>query len=52
MVYTRWIKRGDMVYGPYFYETVTDDDGGVRRIYLGTEPPRQEPEPDPCAVTP
>ena len=52
MVYTKWVKEGDKVYGPYFYETVRDEDGKLRTLYLGTEPPRREPEPDPLEVTP
>ena len=52
MAYAKWVRRGEKVYGPYFYETVVGEDGKLRQIYLGKEPPRPEPEPDPCAVTP
>ncbi|MCK4714849.1 MAG: hypothetical protein KAT35_04690, partial [Candidatus Aenigmarchaeota archaeon] len=52
MAYAKWVKKGGNVYGPYFYETIVDEDGKRTSVYLGTEPPRQEPEPDPCAVTP
>ena len=34
LVYVRWVKKGDKVYGPYFYETVRDEDGKTRVIYL------------------
>jgi parallel beta-helix repeat protein len=52
MAYARYVKRGERVYGPYYYEKVRGKDGSLRSVYIGTEPPRQEPEPDPCKVTP
>jgi hypothetical protein len=52
LTYAKWVKKGDEVYGPYFYKTIRGRDGKVTTVYLGSEPPRPEAEPDPCAVTP
>src|SRR3989344_1421899 len=37
MVFKRYIKRGDRVYGPYYYESYRDKDGVVQKKYVGMD---------------
>ncbi|MEK6757684.1 MAG: hypothetical protein AABX88_01010 [Nanoarchaeota archaeon] len=39
MVYKKYIKRGNKVHGPYYYESYRDDRGITRKKYLGTTKP-------------
>ncbi|MDP2925061.1 MAG: hypothetical protein Q8N99_01690 [Nanoarchaeota archaeon] len=36
MAYKKYIKRGNKLCGPYYYESYRDKDGNVKRRYLGT----------------
>ena len=42
MVFKRYIKRGNKVLGPYYYESYRDKDGKVHKRYLGTEDPNKK----------
>jgi len=37
MVFKRYIKRGEKVYGPYYYHSYRDKNGEVRKRYVGKE---------------
>ena len=41
MVFKRYIKRGNHVYGPYYYESYRDKDGKVKKRYLGMKDPNK-----------
>jgi|TARA_B100001971_G_C18153527_1_gene517215 hypothetical protein len=42
MVYKRYVKRGEKIYGPYYYLSFRDGNGEVRKKYLGTKEPSKE----------
>ncbi|MCK4650501.1 hypothetical protein KAT36_04700, partial [Candidatus Pacearchaeota archaeon] len=39
MVYKKFIKRDGKTFGPYFYESYRDENGEVKKRYLGTVDP-------------
>ncbi len=39
MAYKKYIKRGDKLCGPYYYESYRDNTGKVRKRYVGTVDP-------------
>ena len=40
MVYSKYIKKKGKVFGPYYYESVRDEDGKVRNVYIGPTHPK------------
>ncbi|MFH1801819.1 MAG: hypothetical protein ABH864_00020 [archaeon] len=36
MVYEKYIKRGNKLHGPYYYESYRDGAGKIKKRYLGT----------------
>ncbi|MFH1333016.1 MAG: hypothetical protein ABIH53_02145 [archaeon] len=42
MVHKRYVKRGDKIYGPYFYESFRDEEGKVKNNYLGLSPKKEK----------
>ena len=41
MVYKKFIKRGGKTFGPYYYESYRDNNGKVRKKYLGVVNPKK-----------
>ena len=39
MAYKKFIKRGGKIFGPYYYESYRDQNGAVKKKYLGTVDP-------------
>ncbi len=42
MVYKRYIKRGDKVFGPYYYESYRDSEGNIVSKYLKDYKPKKK----------
>jgi len=38
MAYEKYIKRGNKIHGPYYYESYRDENGIARKRYLGKDP--------------
>jgi len=45
MVQEKFIKRGNKLHGPYYYESYRDENGKAQKKYLGTTPPTTNTNP-------
>ncbi len=41
MVYEKYIKRGNKLHGPYYYESYRDKTGKIKKRYFGTTKPKK-----------